>query len=142
MQEPILFNRTIKENILYGKQDATNEEIYRAALLANATGFIEANQGDLSPQQIKEQVEQKLKETFEKLSATYSGIVELQEQASDYSDRKQTLLLEILTQGDEPILELINDNPGAMKALLDSYGDSPGMLWEELIIRFEWTFEL
>ena len=43
MQEPILFNRTIKENILYGKQDATNEEVYRAALLANATGFIEAN---------------------------------------------------------------------------------------------------
>jgi hypothetical protein len=51
-------------------------------------------------------------------------------------------LLEILTQGDEPILELISENPGAMKALLDSYGDSPGMLWEELIIRFEWTFEL
>ena len=41
MQEPILFNKTIKENILYGKLDATDEEVYKAALLANALGFIE-----------------------------------------------------------------------------------------------------
>jgi len=43
MQEPILFNRSIKENILYGKLDATDEEVYKAALKANAIGFIEAD---------------------------------------------------------------------------------------------------
>jgi len=42
MQEPILFNKSITDNIKYGKLDATNEEVYKAALLANATGFIEA----------------------------------------------------------------------------------------------------
>ena len=41
MQEPILFNSTIKENILFGKPDATNEEIFRAAAKANALEFIE-----------------------------------------------------------------------------------------------------
>ena len=30
MQEPTLFNYTIKENVLYGKQDVSNEEIVNA----------------------------------------------------------------------------------------------------------------
>uniref|UniRef100_A0ACD5U0Z4 Uncharacterized protein n=1 Tax=Avena sativa TaxID=4498 RepID=A0ACD5U0Z4_AVESA len=40
-QEPVLFMTSIKENITYGKEDATLEEIKRAAELANAAGFIE-----------------------------------------------------------------------------------------------------
>lgn len=41
-QEPLLFHRTIAENIAYGKPGATMEEIRRAADQANATEFIEA----------------------------------------------------------------------------------------------------
>jgi len=41
MQEPILFDQTIKENILYGNLDATDAEVLKAADLANALGFIE-----------------------------------------------------------------------------------------------------
>ncbi|XP_020251903.1 ABC transporter B family member 11-like [Asparagus officinalis] len=40
-QEPILFTTTIRENIAYGKEDATNEEIRRAMELANASKFID-----------------------------------------------------------------------------------------------------
>ncbi|XP_042009422.1 ABC transporter B family member 9-like isoform X1 [Salvia splendens] len=40
-QEPILFATSIKENILYGKEDATDEEIRRAIQLANAAKFID-----------------------------------------------------------------------------------------------------
>ncbi|VAH62905.1 unnamed protein product [Triticum turgidum subsp. durum] len=40
-QEPLLFMTSIKDNITYGKEDATLEEIKRAAELANATNFIE-----------------------------------------------------------------------------------------------------
>ena len=40
MQEPLLFNTTIKENILFGKPDATDEEVYIAAQKANALKFI------------------------------------------------------------------------------------------------------
>ncbi|KAL6567327.1 ATP-binding cassette sub- B member 9 [Orobanche gracilis] len=39
-QEPILFATTIKENILYGKEDAGDDEITRAIELANAAKFI------------------------------------------------------------------------------------------------------
>ncbi|KAK8860637.1 hypothetical protein M9Y10_012302 [Tritrichomonas musculus] len=40
-QEPILFNKSIKENILYGKKDASDEEILASAEIANAKKFIE-----------------------------------------------------------------------------------------------------
>jgi ABC-type multidrug transport system fused ATPase/permease subunit len=41
MQEPIVFNYTLSENILYGNLDASNEEIQAAAEVANCTEFIE-----------------------------------------------------------------------------------------------------
>jgi len=44
MQEPTLFNYSIKENILYGKDDASNTEIKDAADIANATEFIESQE--------------------------------------------------------------------------------------------------
>lgn len=40
-QEPLLFHRSIKNNIAYGKQDATDEEIAQAAKQAHALEFIE-----------------------------------------------------------------------------------------------------
>jgi ATP-binding cassette subfamily B protein len=40
-QEPLLFHRTLRENIAYGKPDATEEEIREAARQANALQFIE-----------------------------------------------------------------------------------------------------
>lgn len=40
LQDTYLFSGTIKENIKYGKPDATAEEIASAAELANAAGFI------------------------------------------------------------------------------------------------------
>lgn len=41
-QEPMLFHRSLRENIAYGKPDATDKEILRAAQQANALEFIEA----------------------------------------------------------------------------------------------------
>jgi ATP-binding cassette subfamily B protein len=41
-QEPLLFHRTVRENIAYGKPDATDEELYEAAKKANAHEFIQA----------------------------------------------------------------------------------------------------
>jgi ATP-binding cassette, subfamily B, bacterial len=39
-QEPVLFNRTIMENIRYGRFDATDEEVIKASKLAFADEFI------------------------------------------------------------------------------------------------------
>lgn len=41
-QDTLLFNTTIRENILYGKLDATDEEIEAAIKAANAEEFIHA----------------------------------------------------------------------------------------------------
>ncbi|XAR59296.1 Xenobiotic-transporting ATPase [Bertholletia excelsa] len=40
-QEPVLFTTTIRENIIYGKENATDEEIRKALQLANAAKFID-----------------------------------------------------------------------------------------------------
>jgi ATP-binding cassette subfamily B protein len=40
-QEPMLFHRSLKENIAYGRQSATDADILRAAEQANALEFIE-----------------------------------------------------------------------------------------------------
>ena len=40
-QEPLLFHRTIRENIAYGQPDATDAQIAQAARKAHATEFIE-----------------------------------------------------------------------------------------------------
>ena len=40
-QEALLFHRSIRENIAYGRPDATDDQIWRAARLANAAEFIE-----------------------------------------------------------------------------------------------------
>ncbi|KAI5635212.1 ABC transporter transmembrane region domain-containing protein [Phthorimaea operculella] len=39
-QEPVLFNTTVRENIRYGREDASNEDIEAAARQANAHHFI------------------------------------------------------------------------------------------------------
>ncbi|HXV28439.1 MAG TPA: ATP-binding cassette domain-containing protein, partial [bacterium] len=41
-QDTVLFNDTVRQNIAYGRPDATLEEIRRAAEAANALGFIES----------------------------------------------------------------------------------------------------
>ncbi len=40
-QEPMLFHRSLRENIAYGKPDATDDEIRQAAIQANAIDFID-----------------------------------------------------------------------------------------------------
>lgn len=44
MQEPILFNYSIMDNILYGNDKASNEAIEEATNIANATEFIKSNE--------------------------------------------------------------------------------------------------
>lgn len=43
LQEPVLFSTTIKENIRYGRPQATEKEIIEAAVAANAHNFIMKN---------------------------------------------------------------------------------------------------
>jgi ATP-binding cassette, subfamily B, bacterial len=40
-QDPVLFHRTLMENIRYGRRDATDEEVKRASILAHCDKFID-----------------------------------------------------------------------------------------------------
>jgi len=42
MQEPVIFNYSILENVLYGKSSASNTEVLQAVKIANALEFIES----------------------------------------------------------------------------------------------------
>ena len=44
-QEPFLFNGTIRENLLFGRGDATTDELWEAVRLANAEEFIRKTAG-------------------------------------------------------------------------------------------------
>ncbi len=41
LDEPFLFSASVKDNIAYGRPDATNEQVREAAIAAGASGFIE-----------------------------------------------------------------------------------------------------
>lgn len=45
-QEPVLFNQSIKENLLYGNPEATDEEVIQALKSANAWNFINEKMGE------------------------------------------------------------------------------------------------
>ena len=73
---------------------------------------------------------------------SYNGIVALEELCGDYSDKKRGLLLEVLSNSDDIILNFINDQPTKFLALLDTHGKVEGTKWDDLVMKFEWTFEL
>ena len=65
-QEPLLFNETIKENILFGNLDANDHEVRTVATQANAMGFIMQNDDDVSSVAVQE----RLKAAFEEVART------------------------------------------------------------------------
>ena len=69
MQEPVLFNTDIKKNILFGKPDASDEDVYIAAKKANALQFIETNIEDLTPEEKQEKLNENLESAFEDLDS-------------------------------------------------------------------------
>ncbi len=50
MQKAVLFKGTIRENLLWGKEDATEEEMWRALEISQAKEFVETKEGGLEAQ--------------------------------------------------------------------------------------------
>lgn len=74
MQEPVLFNTSIKENILYGDLAASDEQVLKVAEMANALTFIESNVEDLDKDERKEKNAHDLLDVYDKLVATRPNI--------------------------------------------------------------------
>ena len=75
MQEPLLFNTTIKQNILYGNPDADDAKVRQVAQMANALQFIESNIEDLEKDDVQKEIARRYVEkcNFEKLQYTQIG---------------------------------------------------------------------
>ena len=52
------------------------------------------------------------------------------------------LVLEILSNGDDIVLKRIAERDEIFFALVETQGEQAGMKWDDLIIRFEWTFDV
>ena len=101
MQEPMLFNTNIAENIRYGKLDATDEEVYKSALRANAVGFIEGEKTDLKPEEEEKEVKEKFDAKIDAMDSEYPNFAMLKDSVEEFSLEKRKLVLEILSNGDD-----------------------------------------
>ena len=142
MQEPILFNATIKENILYGELNASDEEVYKAALKANAVGFIEGQTADMKQEEEEKYVKDNLKTKIVELEKSYGNFFELDQDTKHFTLVQKKLILEVLSNGDDKVLKLINAKKHAFLALVETFGETAGIKWDDLIIKFEWTFNV
>lgn len=66
---------SIKENILYGNEDASDQRVREVAEMANALAFIESNIEDLNKEEVQEKIENEFREFVNRadISSQYSG---------------------------------------------------------------------
>lgn len=74
MQEPLLFNTTIKENILYGNDKADDFKVRQVAQMANALQFIESNIEDLDKEDVQIEIARRFVEKCNSEKDQYTEI--------------------------------------------------------------------
>ena len=79
MQEPILFNLTRKENILYGAPESSDLRVRQVAEMANAIQFIETNIEDLEdPESIQKAIIEEYQSVIKNNKEQYSNFSKLE----------------------------------------------------------------
>lgn len=143
MQEPILFKTSIKNNIKYGKLDATDEEVLIAAEAANALSFIESNVEDLTKGEKEEKMLRKFKETIVKKSEKYPGIAKLEQEFQKTDPKEIELMYLAVSKADPECLQLIARDPKLFVKQFDEdlAKTKSGTKWDDLLLHFEWNFE-
>lgn len=113
-QEPVLFNRSIKENILYGKLDADNAKIRKVCEMANALTFIESNIEDLDKEKRAQKIKQELTAEIDSVCAAYPSFVAIKEALLAKSDEVLDLLLQVFTKSDAKALATLARDPRSL----------------------------
>ena len=140
MQEPILFNQTIKENILYGKPDATDEEVRKVCEQANALQFIESNVEDLTKEERLDYIKREFTTLVAGLKAE-AGIfaaLEKYENQEDLSD----LIIQLFKKSDEKALRFLKESPKDFIDLFDELSQLKGQKWDDIALKHEWNCEI
>eukprot|EP00347_Sterkiella_histriomuscorum_P018560 403345051 len=146
MQEPLLFNMTIKQNILYGNDQASDQRVREVAEMANALAFIESNIEDLNQEEVQEKIEVQYREFINREEnrrryANYQELLTKYFNEKAFNIQEIQLILEILEKGDERLRNLINEYIHRFINLIKEVSQLKGIKWDDIVLRFEWTFE-
>jgi len=97
----------------------------------------------MSATESKNDTDNKLVSIFGKMRVEEkTGITRIEDQIVDSSDTKRRLIQEILTYGDDKVINYIDENSQTFLDLVEEFGEEIGAKWDDLIIKFEWQFEL
>ena len=145
MQEPLLFNTTIKENILYGNDKADDAKVRQVAQMANALQFIESNIEDLEKDEVQQQIVSKFLEKVKAERTQYQAIGTLAQLydanlqgGSNLSYDEMRLIEEILFQGDAKLKTAINQNIDLFTSTVKACATLKGIRWDDIVLRFEY----
>ena len=143
-QEPLLFNRTIKENVLYGKLDADNAKVRKVCEMANAMTFIESNIEELDKDEKAKKIKNDLISEIKQIGANHPTFNKIKGAIVNKPNEVQDILLQILTKSDEKAMNLFTKYPNILLAQLESNEADlgKGMRWDELVLRVEWNCEV
>lgn len=101
-QEPILFHRSLLENIRYGRLDATDEEVFEAARLAHAADFIDQLPDKyetlVGERGIKLSGGQKQRVAIARAMLSHAPILILDEATSSLDSKSESLIAEALNR--------------------------------------------
>mmetsp|Transcript_18841 Transcript_18841/g.32183 ORF Transcript_18841/g.32183 Transcript_18841/m.32183 type:complete len:562 (-) Transcript_18841:652-2337(-) len=136
MQEPVLFNASIKENILFGKLDSSDAKVRQMAEMANALQFIESNFEELTQAEQLDIVRKEIRDKAQSLRL--SQLLEL----SRLADLQALMIVKsTLENSDDKFQRRLAKDQGffieiVRNELCDK--DVRGMKWDDLIVRTEW----
>lgn len=141
MQEPVLFNMSIKDNILYGLPEASDAKVHQIAEMANALTFIESNFEELSPEEQLDVVHKEIRDLADKLK-----IQKLKELSKIPDLVALNIVRFVLENCDNIFKEWLEDHPDYFNTIVqDEVCDQPSaksMKWDDLIIRSEWKWTI
>lgn len=143
MQEPLLFNMSIKDNILYGNDQASDQKVRHVASLANALQFIESNIEDLDKEEVKQKINQDFLANLEYLSKDYPNLEKLKTKfdKNEFRTEEVVLIKEILDHKEIKLMQLINEHIDSFINTLQEHSKKRGIRWDDIILIFEWNFE-
>ena len=146
MQEPLLFNTTIKENILYGNDQADDAKVRQVAQMANALQFIESNIEDLDKEDVQKEIVKRLTEKINAEKDKYSSfsrILSLYDekggsQGTGLTFDQMRLIEDLLMQADDKLKTAINSNIDLFIEVVKQKSSVKGSRWDDIVMRFEY----
>lgn len=140
MQEPILFNWSIKDNIMYGNMNASNFDIRKAALQANATQFIESEIENLEKDDRLIKMKEDTKAKIISCRKQFTNFEFMEFEWDGMDPEMNELLFNLFNKADNKAFENMSKDVDGFKDFAQTdFKNHKGLKWDDLIVRWEWT---